>query len=180
MPEPRLARRYAAALFALARDRDLLDPVELEIGAADQIIESVPQLKRILDHPEVPARRKVRVLDRVLAGRISAPVQAFLHLLVERRRQQILPAVLLIYRELANQARGILPVEVTTAVEPSPSQLERISRALEEKTSQRVQLEHRVDPELLAGAMVKIGDRVIDGSARGRLAALKEELAGIR
>jgi len=172
----RASRRYAEALFQLAQETGQLDWLEQELEALVQITAGAPELRRLLDHPEVPRERKFGLLDRVLAGAVSPVLLSLLKLLVERGRQQALGAIAADFGALADAARGLLRVQVTSAVRLSEEQLERLTKVLSHLTGKRIALESEVDPEVLAGAQVRIGDRVIDGSARTRLERLRANL----
>ena len=180
MPETRLAKRYAEALFALARDRDAVDRVEEELGPAVQAIFASAELVKVLDHPEIRADRKCEALRRIFGSLLSPEVMSFLELLVMRGRHQALREIVEEFRALADAARGVVRAEVVSATQISPEQAARLQAALAQRTGKRVVLEQRVDPELLAGALVRVGSEVLDGSARGRLEQLRKSLLELR
>jgi F-type H+-transporting ATPase subunit delta len=180
MPETRLARRYAEALFTLARDRGAVDRVAEELGPAVQTIFASAELVKVLDHPEIRAERKCEALRRIFGALLSAEVMSFFELLVQRGRHQALPEIVGEFRALADAAQGVVRAEVVSATQITSEQAARLQAALARRTGQRVVLEQRVDPALLAGALVRVGSEVLDGSARGRLEQLRRSLLEVR
>jgi F-type H+-transporting ATPase subunit delta len=102
----------------------------------------------------------------------------FLALAVERRRETILGEIYGEYQRLANEARNILPVQVTAAVPLTDPERAALATALSNRTGKNVTLEVDVDPEIMGGLMLRMGDTVIDGSVRSRLKQLRSRLLG--
>jgi len=180
MAETRLARRYAEALFALARDHDAIAHVQEELGPAVQAIFASGKLVKVLDHPEIRAERKCEALRRIFGALLSVEVTSFLELLVQRGRHQALPEIVSEFRALADAEQGVVRAEVVSAISITSEQAERLQAALGQRTGKRVVLEQRVDPALLAGVLVRVGSEVLDGSARGRLERLRQSLLEVR
>jgi F-type H+-transporting ATPase subunit delta len=181
MIDRRLANRYAEALFLSARDADEVDRVGEELVAvADGVAESV-ELRRLLLHPEIRLERKLAVLRQALPETYSERGFSFLRVLLEAGRIEALPAAAEQYQVLTDQWRGIVRAQVTTAVPLTDDERARLEAALGRKEGGRVALEVMVDPSILAGMIVRLRDRVIDGSARTRLQRMRERLvpAGI-
>jgi len=175
----RIARRYAAALFGITSQQRLVDEVERDLRSAHERIAADAPLAAVLAHPEIPSPRKQEIIQAVFSG--CHPVAlSFLGLLVERRRQEYLAAIIEEYRRFADEARRLVRARATSAVPLTPEQKERLRRALESHTGKTVELADEVDPALLAGLVVQMDDQVIDASARGRLDKLRELLAGVR
>ena len=177
MLERRVASRYGEALFSLARDHDIIDLVAQELSNLQQALAENRQLERLLSHPEIAVERKMTVLRNLFGDMISTPVIAFLRIIIQRQRLHLLALIEKEYRELTNRHRRIFPVQVTSAIPFTQEQLERLRPVLERLTGGKVVIDTRIDPGVLAGAMVRIGDQVIDGTARGRLTRLREALA---
>ena len=180
MPDTKLASRYAEAIFAAAHGRHLVDQVEAEITEVAQTLAASPDLMRVLDHPEIRDDRKCELVRRIFRTYLSAELMSFLELLVTRGRQQLLPEVAKEYQSLADRARGILRAEVVAASPLTEQQAARLEAVLSQRTGLQVHCEQQVDPELLAGALVRIGSQVLDGSAKGRLEELRRSLVEVR
>ena len=176
MTAPRVAERYAEALFELARARDAVPHISRDLADLAATVESSPELQRLLERPDLPSERKIAALQSALGDAFSEAIVALLAVLVKHERGDAVHQVAAAYDELAERAAGIVRAEAATVVALTDEQKSRITRVLERITGQHVKLEERVDPAVLAGVRLRIGDSLIDGSAAGRLARLREEL----
>jgi F-type H+-transporting ATPase subunit delta len=170
------AIRYAEAVFQVAREDQSYDLWLRELGEVEHLLAD-RATAHVLTSPAVPKERKASILAETLPG-LSEPVRRFLDLLLRRDRLELVPRVLEALRELANEARGLETARVTTAVSLGPAEKELVAERLSARTGKRVQVEERVDPELIGGVVAQIGDQIIDGSVRGRLERLRRSLAG--
>lgn len=171
-----LARRYAGALFGAARNADVIDKVESDIGLLAHSLQTMPRLQEALAHPLIPAARKKEIATEVFGGKVQEITLHFLDLLIDKRREELVEDVEQEYVRLANEFRGVVPTLVTSAVPLSDDEKERLQRKLEKFTGKKIELELREDKSLIGGLTVKIGDTVIDGSVKGYLASLREKL----
>ncbi len=176
MTAPRIAERYAEALFELARTRDAVARIGRELADLSHTVEGSAELRRLLERADLPPERKIEALRQALGEEFSEAVIALLGVLVEHGRGDAVAQVGAAYDELADRAAGLVRAEASTVIPLRGEQRDRLVRALERMTGQRIKLEERVDPGVLAGVRLRIGDRLIDGSAAGRLARLREEL----
>ena len=176
MSASRIATRYAEALFDLARERDALDATRDELDAFVQVASQSPALAEMLKRPDLPAEQKLAAFRAAFGDQFSRTITALVATLVNHNRGAVLPEVAAAYEELADDAAGTVRAEAVTAVPLDNDQQGRIVAALERRTGKRVRLEARVDPRVLAGVRLHVGDSLIDGSAAGRLSALREEL----
>lgn len=174
--ERQVASRYAEAVFSLAQEKKEVDQVGEDLKTVVQLVEELPDLAKVLEHPEVGEHRKYQLIDRAFAGRVSPTTIAFLKTLVQRNRSELLPYVLAEYQLLVDRSRGIERVQVDTAAPLSPEQESRLRAALEKLTGKNIIFETQVVPELLAGLRVQVNSRMIDGSAAGRLEAMRAKL----
>lgn len=173
--EQQIARRYAHAYFGLARQaRDIpgwrrsLEQVVALLGH--------PDVQAALGDPRIPQHERVRVVAELLKDAQPQP-RNLARLLVERGRSAVLPLVLERYDVLADRESGVVRAEVTTAIAVSPQLLQRIRSQLATKLGGDVQTTVSQDPSILGGLVIRIGDRVIDGSVRTRLEQLQAALA---
>jgi F-type H+-transporting ATPase subunit delta len=169
------ARRYAEAAFELAvRDKAVPEWLEQLERAAELTRDE--RLDRLLDNPGVPVPQRLEVLERALGSGTPAPVLNLLGLLLRRGRIKSLPKVAAEFRGLYLRQEGITPATVTTALALEADELRAIGERLERQTGGRVELSTAVDPAILGGLTVRLGDRLIDGSVRGRLERLRARL----
>jgi F-type H+-transporting ATPase subunit delta len=169
------ALRYADAAFQIA-ERDGKAPEwlkELDRAAA---LASNERAERILDNPSLPLEKRRELLEAALGKDTPPPLSNLLLLLLRRGRIDLLPRVAAAFRELVNRKAGIIPALVTSATELSAQDLRALEQRLEQLTGGTVDLEVQVDPSLLGGISVRVGDRLIDGSVRGRLERLRSQV----
>ena len=173
-----LARRYAGALFQAAKEPDLIDQVESDLGLLTFTLESTPRLIEALTHPLIPAERKKKIVADLFRDKVQGVTLDFLYLLIDKRRSEVLEDVEQEYVRLANEYRNILPVAVTSAIQLTSEEAIALRKKLEESTGKKIELEFAEDSEIIGGLVIQIGDSVIDGSVRGYLQTLRERLLG--
>ena len=174
-----LARRYAQALFLSSQEKDLLDQVEAELKMVVGTIEGNDDLAQIMDRDLVSPEKKKEILEKLFSGKISSQTMSFLKLVLDKRREKHLQEMLVEYVALADTARNMLEAEVKTAAELSPQQQETLKQGLSAFSGKEIRLKIEVDPSLLGGVMIKIGDKVYDGSARRQLQSLRKRLESV-
>jgi F-type H+-transporting ATPase subunit delta len=172
-----VAQRYAKALFALGEESNQLDGLVAELTRAAEAYDASAELRGTLENPLVPHAAKVAILSDV-AQRLSlgASAKNTLLLLSDRRRMRALPAIVRELRVLSDKKRGVLRAQVTSAKPLTPAYLDRLKVQLEKMTGKKVEIDLTEDPELLAGVVARIGDRVYDGSLRSRLREMRAQL----
>lgn len=173
----RIVRRYAAALFQRAMSAGLVDAVESDLGLISYAFENSSELLDAIRSPIVNPDKKKAILRQLFGDRVSKITLDYLDLLVDQRREEAILQTETEYIALANVVRGVVEADVTTAVELSKDELARLSAKLKQVIGKDVRLRTALEPEIIGGVVVKIGDRVIDGSLRSRLAELKEKLS---
>ncbi len=180
MSAPRIAARYAEAAFELARERDSVAAVGRELDELTDLLEESDELRGLLARADVPRDRKIAALRTSLGQAFSDTLVSVLAVLVNHGRGDAVPQVAHAYGELADQAAGVVRAEVCTVVTLSEEQRERLIAALKRMTGKHIRLAEQTDARILAGVRLQVGDRLIDGSAAGRLARLREELIKLR
>lgn len=169
------ARRYAEAAFELARSDGKLDAWLADLRKADEILGDA-SVQRGLDNPAVPFGDKREALERLLAPAISRPVLNLVLLLIERDRASLLRAVVDEYVRRLNRERGIMTATLTSAAPLDDAETNAVRSRLEQLTGARIELTSTTDASLIGGLTVRVGDRLIDASVRGRLERLRERL----
>jgi F-type H+-transporting ATPase subunit delta len=177
-----LARRYAKALFALARDHGRAEALGHELDAVARVVTEHPDLARFLARPGDSAAAKQEALAAV-AGRVaqSPLIRDFAALLAARRRAGHLGTISAAYGELVDADLGRVRARVRSAVPLTTGERAEIAARLGRALGGRqVLLEEEQDPEVLAGFVAEVGSLVLDGSLDGQLARMRERLAGGR
>ena len=167
---------YAEALFEAALERDELEAVLDELREFSNALEESEELRLFFYGGQIPEREKRRAIDALTEG-MTLSTRNFLKVVSDNGREEILEEVLLRYEELVKEHLGRVEVEVTTAVELTDDEVDRIKERLGRSLEGReVILQTSVDPNILGGAVFRFGGRMIDSSIRGRLASLREEM----
>lgn len=173
-----IPRRYARALLAIGAETKLYEKFGAELDQFAGLLEH-KDLQNTLVNPSIPQSRRRAIMEELISRACpTATVRAFLLLLVDRSRAELLPDIAREYRALADEHAGRVLARVTTAEPLAGEAVTRLKRALEQKTGKQVVLEQRTDPELIAGTVTQIGSIIYDGSIRTRLAQLRQALLG--
>ncbi|MCE5322660.1 F0F1 ATP synthase subunit delta [bacterium] len=176
MIEPRIVRRYASALFGAAVKMDAVDRVESDLGLVSYVFETSPRLMESIESPMIPSSKKHEIIKDIFANKVHQITLTYLDLLIDKQREGAIGQTESEYIRLANEARGILAVEVISAVRLSEAEEAALVAKLSKVTGKSIHLEKHVDPEIIGGLKVRMGDKVIDGSIKGQLDALKEKM----
>jgi F-type H+-transporting ATPase subunit delta len=169
------ARRYAEAAFEIAVRDDAVDAWLAALSAAEERL-SDAQAARLLASPALPVAARVELLDRLLGLDAARGPRNLVALLIRRGRFDELASVVREFRRLDARRRGRVEAVVTSAAPLDDAARAALSQRLSAMTGQDVQTEERVDPDLLGGVQIRVGDRLIDGSVRGRLERLRATL----
>jgi F-type H+-transporting ATPase subunit delta len=174
-----LAQRYSRALLATARTDDDLDPLAADLAAFGGAMADNPELRGALLSPMVRAASKKAIVQAVTATLGTGPrVKKLIEILIEAHRMDHLPMIVEAFREEIDRRRGIVRGEVLAAHPLDTAGLDRVRDALSKATGKSVLLSQRRDEALLGGLQVRVGGILIDGSVRGRLEKLVEQMKG--
>ncbi len=175
MSEGQVARVYARALFDAAKDAGRVEPVRRELGDFVAALAASAPLRHVFADPQVGDEAKRRVLaelthdaDPLLAGALQ--------LLLKKGRFAVVGEIRDEFEALAAAAAEVVKVEVTSAVELAPEHEERLAAKVAAATGRRVELSKHVDAGVLGGLVVRVGDVIVDGSLRSRIAQLRQRL----
>ena len=174
MPRRASAKRYAQAAFDLALELGRLDLWAGDLRLVSEALQT-QELRAFLEHAKVPLPQKVRTIREVFPG-VDPLVQNLLSLLVSRGLTELLHEVQKGYQQLLNEHRSREEVAVWSAVPLEDPERERVARFLTELIQKEILLDSRVDPSILGGLVIKVGDKLIDGSTRTRLEELGKRL----
>jgi F-type H+-transporting ATPase subunit delta len=176
MRETTIARNYAEALLELARRaNDQRGWGRLVQEVADSV-QSDRSLRLFLESPRVSTEQKNAVLGKALQDRAPRLFVRFLQTMVQKGRQRLIPVVATEYHALLDEVEGRVHAQVTVARPASDADRELITRQLSQKFGKQIVPNISVNPAIVGGVIVKVGDRVIDGSVRRRLIRLRERM----
>ena len=169
------ARRYAEAAFQVATRDDTVAAWRAELDAAASIA-SDETVGRMLANPAVPLETRTEMAEAIFAKVVDRPVLNLIGLMLRRGRIHELPRLAAEFHRLDNARQGITIATATSAAPLGPDDIHALTQRMEQLTGGRVELDLQVDPSLLGGLVVRVGDRLIDGSVRGRLERLRNQL----
>jgi F-type H+-transporting ATPase subunit delta len=177
LEETKIAARYARALFDGAVESGDEDNVLTDLQSVRSVIEKVPELIPFWSNPAVPVAEKLDVVSKQFT-KLEPLVVNLLRLMIENDRAGAILATIDRYEELSNARAKVTTAEVVTAVELNKKLQTKLQKQLESLFSlNKVVLTQRVDPGILGGAIIKIQDKVIDGSYIGKLEALRKQIS---
>jgi len=180
MASDELITGYAQALFRVVKAEGEIDRVEDELFRFGKVLESNHELKQVLADQSVDKAQRNKVLDELLADKVSPHTLGLLSFVVEQGRARYLPEILEELTRLAAEARNSVVAEVRSAVPLDETQQKQLTEALSKATGKSVEVKVIVDPSVIGGVVATVGDTVIDGSVKKKLAALKSQVGGRR
>jgi F-type H+-transporting ATPase subunit delta len=180
MRAPTIAKNYAEALLVLAGKANDLDGWGAAINGVVTAMENDVRLRRFLEAPQISAAEKSNVLGRAFEKKLPKTMVRFLQKLVQNRRQMLLPQIAIEYGNLVDEATGRIHAQVTLSREASDADRKVIADQLSRAFAKTVVPHVNVNPDILGGVVVKVGDRVMDGSVRKRLKTLKSRIVSVR
>jgi len=172
-----IASVYARALFQTAREEERLDVVREQLGQFADALAGSDDLRLFFFSPYFSTAEKRDGLERTLSG-ADVLISNFLELLIDSHRMPVLPAIRASFEELWERENRLLPVEVTSAIELGNTTVSAIGKRISEQTGQTVALTSTVDPDILGGIVLRVGNSILDASIRGRLEQLRKEVVG--
>ena len=176
MSEDNVARVYARALFDAAREAGVVEPVGRDLGDFVAALAASASLRDVLADPQVDTSAKQRILIEITRGGQTL-VANTLQLLLERGRFGLVVELREAYEALAATEADLVKVEVTAAVELTAAARKKIAARIAKVAGRRVELAARVDPDIIGGLLLRVGDVIVDGSVQARIRQLRRRLA---
>jgi ATP synthase F1 delta subunit len=171
-----IATVYARSLFEVAQEQGKLDDVREQLGEFADALDTNQEMQVFFFSPYFSTPEKVEGLEKVVTG--AEPIlQNFLKLLIEKSRMPAVFRVRRTFDELWQRENKLLPVEITSAIELDKNTVKQIGDRIGEETGQKIELSERVDPDILGGLVVRVGNSIIDSSIRARLDSLRKQVA---
>lgn len=176
MAQTAAATRYAKALFDLAKDQQALEPVETDLQDLQTLIQQNDQLRELFSDPVIREDVQESAIHALFHDRVHMLTERFLLLLVEKGRLDHILAICRVFLQLCDDDKGLIHAQVATAQPMDDDQLQALKTRLEEKTGKTVVTHVQVDPSLLGGFKVKMGDQVMDLTLQNQLQRLQENI----
>lgn len=180
MSDTYVARRYAEALFNIARSRETVDIIGSELFQLKSFSDKDRRFIAFLQAPQVLTEHKIALVKLLFTTRLSPSLVHFLYLLIEKDRVGLLSEIAREYENLLEGFKGIIKARVTTAVHIDQEFKNRLVEKLERLTGKKVELIHKIDRQILGGIIVNLNYRLIDRSVRSRLDTLRHDLMAVK
>jgi F-type H+-transporting ATPase subunit delta len=171
-----IATVYARSLFEVAKEHDKLDRVREQLGELADALDATRELQVFFFSPYFSTAEKQAGLDRAVSGAEEILIN-FFKLLIENHRTPVIFRMRREFDRLWEQENQLLPVLVTSAVELDKRTVSQIGDRIAEQTGRKVDLSSQVDPEILGGIVVRVGNSILDASIRNRLESLRRQVA---
>lgn len=171
-----IGRNYAEALLTLARKSDSVEEWGALLDAIAAGMREDSTLRAFLESPKLSASHKIEILEKALGRRVPAVFLRFIETVINKRRQMLIPEIASEYRLLIDEAENRVHAMVTVATEPTEPERDALARQLTRLFGKRVVPHISLNPAILGGVIVKVGDTVMDGSVRKRLSMLRQRM----
>ncbi|KNF09717.1 ATP synthase subunit delta [Gottschalkia purinilytica] len=175
-----IAKRYAEALFEVGFELDKLEQFKDEIKSISSVFESEPKLNNIFTHPRLSKSEKKDILSSLFQGKVSNEVLNLCYITVDKGRERYLKDISEEYKKISNIAQGIVEAKAITAIPMDDKEVITLQNKLSSQLGKKVILSNIVDKSIVGGVLVKLGNKVIDGSIKGRLEQIQRDLNNIR
>jgi F-type H+-transporting ATPase subunit delta len=171
-----IAEVYARSLFEVAKDHDGLDRIHEELGEFADALDGNRDLQVFFFSPYFSSEEKKDAIPKIVDGADEHFVR-FLELLAERHRMPVLFRIRREFDRMWTEENRLLPVTITSAVELDGKTVKQIQKEIEDRTGRKTELTTKVDPDVLGGLAMQVGNMIMDGTVRGRLERLRREVA---
>ncbi|HET7521801.1 MAG TPA: F0F1 ATP synthase subunit delta [Bacillales bacterium] len=170
-----VAKRYADALYEVAEERGKIEEIENGLASVAEAFRE-EEIARLWLNPSLDAQRKKELIDS-FSGSVNRELVNLLKVVVDNHREHQLQHIAKAYTKIANEARGIVDATVTTAVPLSDEDKEQLAKQFGNALNKKIRIDAKVDRDVIGGVLIRIGNRVYDGSIAGKLSRFKQRLA---
>lgn len=171
-----VAVRYAKALFQSAMEQKVLDAVRGDMELLLDTLREVPEIKMVLESPIIDSGRKSRVLTEIFKSRMSPLGLDFLRLVTAKKREEYLPGMARYFVQIYKQERGIMVATIVSATALDTIHSDTIREMIKAAFRSEIELNEEVNIELIGGFVLRVEDKQLDASVKGKLASIKKEL----
>jgi F-type H+-transporting ATPase subunit delta len=175
-----VAKKYSAALFELARERNLIDIAWEQFNSLAEFLRRDETFLNFMEAPQISEQKKMALIEKVFENRLERPFYDFLLVLVGKRRIRFLPEIVEYFDNLVREDKGIARAICISAVPISDAERKEVIARLQRKTSLKIELEEKVDESLIGGMVVMFREQIIDGSIRHGLDLLRNRLLKVK
>jgi F-type H+-transporting ATPase subunit delta len=174
-----VAKRYGSALFELAVETNQVEFFKEQLQWIKDVFHEEKDFTNLLNHPKVIANDKIAMIENVFEGKVSKEILGLLVVSIKKGRASNLLDIINYCINEIDDYEGNAKAYVTSAISLTDKQIDDIKKRLEETTSKKIILKLNVDESLIGGLIIRIGDRIVDNSIRGKIEAISKELYAI-
>ena len=174
-----VAKTYSQALFEFALEADKIDVIEQEFAFIVESFTTYKEFFELFKTPKMSVGERKDIINQIFSDKISKEMMNFMMIILDKRRAGEILAIQREFEVKVDEYHGIVPAYVKSATELDEAEKSAIVEKLKKLTGKEIRLKTAVDPDVIGGRFVKVGDKVIDGSVRKKLDAMKEELRQI-
>ncbi|MEX0887272.1 MAG: ATP synthase F1 subunit delta [Phycisphaeraceae bacterium] len=172
-------RAYARALFETGVEQGELEALADEMEELGDVIADQPELRRLITTPAIGVQQRVGLIDRLFKDRVSPTLYKFLQVVTRKGRLASLPGMVQAFAELMTDQRGLVEVDIFVADRLNEAQADDVANSIGRVLGREVVLHQYVDPELIGGLKIRVGDKLIDGSVANQLKLLRQRLGRV-
>lgn len=173
-----VANRYASALFQAGIDLKKIKIFNDELDFLGKIFKEEEKLLQILDHPKIGKSEKRDLIDSIFKEKLSGEMINFLYILIDKRREGHILEIVEEYKQMFNKHENIIKVVAITAVPMEENAKDKLTVVLKDKLNKKIELTNEIDKKLIGGVLLKVEDKLIDGTVRGQLEAIGKVIKG--
>jgi F-type H+-transporting ATPase subunit delta len=170
------AKRYSQAIFEIAIENNEFDNWQIDLHKLDELA-NTNEFVSIMENPKFAFENKIKLMNSQTSG-LSSRAMNLAKLLIDKGIFNLLSDIYLQYNTLLNDFRGVEKASVTTAIQLEENEITKLAEQLSSFSGKKVTLTNQVDPNIIGGIIIRIGGKILDGSTRSQLMALKSELNG--
>ncbi len=176
MIEKSVAVGYAQALFEVANEKGDAEEVGKDLEGIKELLETNKKFRDILYHPSIIKDAKKDIINKTIGPQCSKWVRNLLFILIDKRRERMLDYLADMFKEVARRIRGVTCIKVQTVFPLTDSKLNRLKESLEKLMKKKVELETEINEDIIGGMVIRMENKIIDGSVLNRLRNLKKNL----
>ena len=173
-----VANRYASALFEAGIDLEKINIFNDELDFLGKVFKEEEKLLQILHHPKIGKAEKRDLMDSLFKDKLSEEMINFLYILIDKRRDGHILEIVDEYKKMFNKHQNIIKVIAITAVPMEDRAKEKLTVVLKDKLDKTIELTNEIDQGLIGGVLLKVEDKLIDGTIKGQLAAIGKAIKG--
>jgi len=174
-----VSKTYAKALFELAVEEQMIDQILAEYEFVKNSFDEFPDFLEIVKSPQLSNDDKIKIINETYGGKVSELLINFFKILVDKKRSNVIRDVYDDYKVMVDNHKGLVVARVESVIPLEANEIEVLEAKLNNVTGKTVTIENVINPEIMGGLVVKVGDKVVDGSVKRKLDNMKHELAQI-